>query len=136
MQIPHPFCCNLILPFFVMLIFESTGVICYKKKHTFQLPTPKKRNFFLKRMSTSLKNFVNSHPTVTLSHTDYGRHFHLGKGVNIPSFPTQRLQTFVETEGLPYRFVVVGQLMSFKVVEDSVCGLKNLKEHHSHAIGY
>jgi hypothetical protein len=72
-------------------------------------------------MTTLLNKFVLSHPSVTLSYTDYGRHFHLGYyGVNIPSSPTQRLQSFVELEGSPYRFIVVGQLMSFKVVEDSV----------------
>jgi hypothetical protein len=71
-------------------------------------------------MTTLLKDFVNSHPTVALSNANYGRHFHLGHGVNIPSSPTQRLHMFVETEGTPYRFIVVGCLMSFKVVEDSV----------------
>jgi hypothetical protein len=65
-----------------------------------------------------------SHPAVTLSHTDYGMHFHIGHGVNILTVPSQRLRTFVEndgsSEGSPYRFVVVGQLASFKIVEDSV----------------
>ena len=71
-------------------------------------------------MATLLENYVVTHPAVTLSHTDYGQHFYLGKGVNILSTPTQRLQSFVENEGSPYRFIVIGHLASFKVVEDSV----------------
>lgn len=71
-------------------------------------------------MSTMLENFVFAHPTVTLSHTDYGKHFRLGAGVNILSAPTQRVQSFVEQDGAMYRFLVVGQLTSFKVVEDAV----------------
>jgi hypothetical protein len=71
-------------------------------------------------MTTSLIKFVHSHPSVTLSFTEYERHFHLGYGVNIPSTPTQRLHSFVELEGSPYRFIVVGNLKSFKVVEDAV----------------
>lgn len=59
---------------------------------------------------------------ITLSHANYGRHFLLGNGINIPSSPMQRLHSFVALEGSPYRFIVVGQLMSFKVVEDSVRG--------------
>jgi hypothetical protein len=59
---------------------------------------------------------------ITLSHSVYGRHFHLGDGINIPSSPVQRLHSFVELEGPAYRFIVVGQLMSFKVAEDSVSG--------------
>jgi hypothetical protein len=71
-------------------------------------------------MTTSLEDFVIAHPQVTLSHTVYGQHFYLGHGVNILSSPAQRLQAFVEDEGSPYRFILVGQLTSFKVVEDSV----------------
>ena len=74
-------------------------------------------------MSRSLNESVIGFPSIrviTLSHTIYGRHFHLGDSVNIPSSPMQRLQSFVELEGTPYRFILVGQLMSFKVVEDSV----------------
>jgi hypothetical protein len=74
-------------------------------------------------MTTSLENFVITHPDVTLSHTEYGQHFYLGSKVNILSSPSQRLQSFVENEGSPYRFIIVGRLTSFKVVEDSVCGL-------------
>ena len=73
------------------------------------------------RMSTTLENFVVSHPTVSLSHAEYKLHFHLGRAVNIYSSPTQRLRFFVENAGFPYRFIVVGQLTSFKIVEDSVC---------------
>jgi hypothetical protein len=75
-------------------------------------------------MSNSLNKAANPYPTiVTLSDMEYGRHFHLGHGVKIPSSPSQRLQSFVNLEGTPYRFVLVGQLKSFKVVEDSVSGL-------------
>ena len=64
------------------------------------------------------------HPGVTLSHTDYGLQFHLGTGTNIASAPTQRLQTFVENgSASPYRFLVIGRLSSFKIVEDSVRSL-------------
>ncbi|KAF8803390.1 hypothetical protein BYT27DRAFT_7340883 [Phlegmacium glaucopus] len=62
---------------------------------------------------------IHSYPSVALSCTDYGHHFHLGHGAHIPSTPTQRLQSFVEIEGSPYRFVVIGQLSSFEVAEDS-----------------
>ena len=72
-------------------------------------------------MTTLLENYVVSHPYVTLSHTEYGHHFYLGCGVNILSSPCQRVQTFVENEGSLYRFIIVRQLMSFKVVEDAVC---------------
>ena len=72
-------------------------------------------------MATLLENFMITHPDVTLSHTNYGRNFYLGSGVNILSSPAQRLQSFVENEGNPYRFMIVGQLASFKVVEGSVC---------------
>jgi hypothetical protein len=71
-------------------------------------------------MTTTLENFVIAHPQVTLSHTDYGQHFYLGCSINILSSPAQRIQAFVEDEGSPYRFIVVGQLTSFRVVEDSV----------------
>lgn len=73
-------------------------------------------------MSIVLEDFVTAHPSATLSHTTYGQHFHLGYGVNILSSPTQRLQFFVEngTEGTPYRFLIVGRLTSFKVVQDAV----------------
>ena len=74
-------------------------------------------------MSKFLKNYVLGHPTVTLSHTDYGEHFVLGCGINIPSSPTQRIRSFVENghAGALYRFMVIGRLTSFKVVEDPVC---------------
>ena len=75
-------------------------------------------------MTLTLEKFLVSHPAVTLSHAEYGLHFYLGKGVSIPASPPQRLQTFVENDGTPggtpYRFVVVGQLASFKIVEDSI----------------
>jgi hypothetical protein len=71
-------------------------------------------------MSTSLEDFIDSHPNITLCHTEYGRHFYLGGGVNISSSPTQRLQSFVDDDGPPFRFVIIGELMSFKVVEDPV----------------
>lgn len=71
-------------------------------------------------MTTLLENFVITHPDVTLSHTNYGQHFHLGNSVNILSSPGQRVHSFVESEGAPYRFMIVGQLSSFKVVEDAV----------------
>ena len=61
------------------------------------------------------------HPAATLSHTDYGEHFHLRGGVNIQSSPTQWLRSFVKNEGTPYHFIIIGQLMSFKVIEDPVC---------------
>jgi hypothetical protein len=83
---------------------------------------------FLQRctMSLTLENFVISHPAVTLAHTDYGQHFHVGRGVNILTAPSQRLRSFVENDGSPdgspYRFIVAGQLASFKIVEDSVGG--------------
>ena len=72
-------------------------------------------------MTTLLENFIISHLAVTLSHMDYGHHFHLGSTINIMSSPTQCLQLFVETKGSPYRFIIVGKLMSFKVAEDTVC---------------
>ena len=71
-------------------------------------------------MTTLLETFVINHPDVTLSHTDYKEHFHLGCGVNIVTAPTQRVHSFVETDGSPYRFLIVGQVASFKVVEDAV----------------
>jgi hypothetical protein len=75
-------------------------------------------------MTSTLENFVVSHPAVTLSDTDYGRQFHLGTGISISSSPSQRLQTFVENGGgAPYHFMVIGRLSSFKVIEDSVCEL-------------
>ena len=73
-------------------------------------------------MSRLLKDFVLGHPAVTLSHTKYRHHFRLGNGINIILRPTQCLRSFVEawSEGSPYHFLVVGQLMSFKVVEDAI----------------
>jgi hypothetical protein len=77
-------------------------------------------------MFSLLENFVTTRPDVTLSHAQYGNDFYLGCSVNILSSPTQRLRSFVENEGAPYRFVVVGQLSSFKVVEDAVRALSFL----------
>jgi hypothetical protein len=75
-------------------------------------------------MALSLENFITSHSAVTLSYSDYGLHFHLGQGVNILTTPSQCLRSFVENdgtpEGSPYRFIVIGRLASFKIVEDSV----------------
>ena len=76
-----------------------------------------------REMTALLENFVVSHPDVTLSHTFYGQHFYLGSSVNISSTPIQRVQSFVENEGSPYRFLIFGQLSSFKVVEDAVSPL-------------
>ncbi|KAF8816195.1 hypothetical protein BYT27DRAFT_7248503 [Phlegmacium glaucopus] len=70
-------------------------------------------------MSTMLENFIFSYPDVTLAHAGYGRHFHLGHANLIFSTPRQRFQTFIDIEGIPYRFIVVGQLTSFRVIEDS-----------------
>jgi hypothetical protein len=75
---------------------------------------------FLPVMSNPLENFVINHPDVTLSHTDYGQHFHLGCGVNILTSPAQRVHSFVEIEGSSYRFLIVGQVASFRVAEDAV----------------
>ena len=72
------------------------------------------------RMTTFLENFMVNHLDVILSHTEYGHHFHLGGGITISTSPTQRVQSFVECEGSPYRFIVVGELTSFKIVEDAV----------------
>ena len=74
-------------------------------------------------MPMMLENYMVAHPAVTLSHTEYGHHFHLGRSVNIPTLPAQRLRSFVEDEGTPYRFMVIGRLASFKVAEDSVRGV-------------
>lgn len=75
-------------------------------------------------MTSTLENFVISHPAVTLSHADYGLHFHIGHDVNIQTSPPQRFHYFVENdgspEGSPYRFIIVGRLASFKIVEDTV----------------
>ena len=71
-------------------------------------------------MSLMLEKFLRENPNMTLSDTCYGQHFHLGCAVNILSVPTQRLQSFIEKHGDPYKFIVVGQLASFKVVEDAV----------------
>ena len=71
-------------------------------------------------MSSSLENFVVTHPDVTLSHTEYGEHYFLGGAVNISTAPTQRLRNFVDHDGSPHRFFVVGELSTFKVIEDSV----------------
>ena len=77
--------------------------------------------------SRPLNKAANPYPTfITLSDMEYGRHFHLGHGVKIPSSPSQRLQSFVDSEGTPYRFIVVGQLKSFKVVEDAVSVVTSL----------
>lgn len=102
------------------------GILFILKILDFELSSHAVFEIFLSRMTTLLKNFVNSHPTFTLSKAEYGRHFHLGDGVNIPSSPTQRLHNFVETERTPrpYRFIVVGRLMSFKVVDDPVCRVR------------
>lgn len=91
-------------------------------------------------MATFLKIFVINHPDVTLSHTEYRQQFYLGCGVNISSTPSQCVLSFVENEGSPYRFMIVGQLMSFKVIEDAVCVPFLLfhflqKTHHPYAIG-
>ena len=72
-------------------------------------------------MSMILKKFLRDNPAMTLSDTRYGKHFHLGHAVNILSVLTQRLQSFIESHGEPYKFLVVGQLASFEVVEDAVC---------------
>jgi hypothetical protein len=71
-------------------------------------------------MPMSLDDIVNKHPMITLSHVQYGRNLYLGQGVNICTSPAQRLQAFVNEDNVPCRFMVVGRLMSFKVVEDSV----------------
>ena len=71
-------------------------------------------------MTTLLETFVTNHPNITLSHTDYREHFHLGCGVNIVSSPSQRVHSYVENDGTPYRFLIVGQVASFKVIEDAV----------------
>jgi hypothetical protein len=71
-------------------------------------------------MPMSLEDFVGLHLTITLSQLQYGQHFGLGRPTHIGTSPTQHVQSFVDDEGVPYRFMVVGRLMSFKVVEDSV----------------
>lgn len=71
-------------------------------------------------MASFLENFVVNHPDVTLSNTTYRQHFYLGRGVNIASSPAQCIHSFVEIEGSSYRFLVVGQVASFKVLEDAV----------------
>ena len=71
-------------------------------------------------MATLLENFVSTHPDFALSHTTYGQYFHLGNSVNILSSPGQQVHSFIESEGAPYQFMIVGQLLSFKVVEDAV----------------
>lgn len=75
-------------------------------------------------MTLMLENFVMAHPSVTLSHADYGSQYHVGRGVNIQTSPPQRLHHFVENDGSPdgspYRFIIVGRLATFKIVEDSV----------------
>jgi hypothetical protein len=71
-------------------------------------------------MPMSLDDLVTAHPMITLSHIEYGRDFYLGRATNICTLPAQRVQTFVDTDRSPYRFLIVGRLMSFKVVEDSV----------------
>ena len=76
--------------------------------------------FSLISMATLLENFVSTHPDFALSHTTYGQYFHLGNSVNILSSPGQQVHSFIESEGAPYRFMIVGQLLSFKVVEDAV----------------
>jgi hypothetical protein len=81
-------------------------------------------------MTTLLENFVINHPDITLSHMDYGQHFHLGCGVNISSSPTPCVQSFVENEGSPYRFIIVGELMSFRVVEGAVHFLSSFRQNH------
>ena len=73
-------------------------------------------------MTSLLETFVSNHPDVTLSDTEYRRQFYLGRGVNIVSSPAQCVRSFVEIEGSSYRFLIVGQVASFKVVEDAVCG--------------
>jgi hypothetical protein len=75
----------------------------------------------LTTMTSLLETFVSNHPDVTLSHTCYRQHFYLGRGINIVSSPPQCVRNFVEIEGSPYRFLIVGQVASFKVVEDAVC---------------
>ena len=71
------------------------------------------------RMTMLLENFCYE----SLGHytlTDYRHHFHLRSSVNIMSSPTQHLQSFVKSEGPAYWFIIVSQLMSYKVAEDSV----------------
>ncbi|KAF8814987.1 hypothetical protein BYT27DRAFT_7249570 [Phlegmacium glaucopus] len=87
-------------------------------------------------MTTRLETFIFSYPDVTLAHAGYGRHFHLGHANSIFSTPRQQFQSFIDIEGTPYRFIVVGQLSSFKVIEDLFGHylLVNLREsdYHGH----
>jgi hypothetical protein len=69
---------------------------------------------------TLLENLVQSNPTSSLAHSEYGRHYVLENGFYIYTSPSQRLRSFVDAEGSPCRFIVVGQLASFKIVEHSV----------------
>jgi hypothetical protein len=59
-------------------------------------------------MPMSLEDFVEQHPMVTLSQVEYGHDFGLGRGIHVGTTPTQRVQSFVNAEGVPYRFMVVG----------------------------
>ena len=76
---------------------------------------------FQRKMPMSLDDFIDLHPMVTLTQPEYGQDFGLGRRIHIGTSPTQCVQSFVNADGLPYRFLLVGRLMSFKVVEDSVC---------------
>ena len=71
-------------------------------------------------MTLLLETFLQNHPDVTLSDTVYRQQFYIGCGVNISSSPAQCVRSFVEIEGSPYCFLIVGQVASFKVVEDAV----------------
>jgi hypothetical protein len=72
-------------------------------------------------MPTCLEDIVESYPLVTLPYAEYGRDFGLGRAINIGTSPAQRIQSFVDEEGSPYHFIIIGRLTSFNVVEDSVC---------------
>lgn len=71
-------------------------------------------------MTSLLETFLQNHPDITLSYTVYRQQFYIGRGVDIPSSPAQCVRSFVEIEGSPYHFLIVGHVASFKVVEDAV----------------
>ena len=74
----------------------------------------------LYRTTAFVENFIVAHPDVSLAHTEYCLHFFLSGGANILASPSQRVRTFVEYDESPYRFIIVGELASFKVVDCSV----------------
>jgi len=72
-------------------------------------------------MSDLLLSFILLRPLITLAENTFGSDLVLGREVNLPTVPCQRLRTFVSAQRGCGRLIVLGRLASFKIVED-LCG--------------